>query len=654
MTDQSAAVAPASAAGAVMPTPTPTAPALIGPDGKLSVAALRAAYPMYSNLTDDQLLIGVHRKLYPDIPPAQFYGAINYDTDRAKLNPTNDMGTGERFLAGMGKTASDVIDTGKRLGSAVGVGNYTAQDAAEDQRIAQPLMDTSAGKWGKFAGDVALTAIPAARAGQMLTRGGLAVRAALPATMGVTRAVVGGAAPLVAASATGAGVGALLSPDNPGKGAEYGAALGPLGELGGRLAQGAYQGVKATLDPLTQQGRQRVLSRTMQRFATDPNALRAGANNPETLVPGYTPTLAEATGDPGIAQLQRGAQTAMPPVASAMSDANSQRMQAYRTALDDLAGNDGRRQFFTDARQANAQQNYGQAYASPLQLTPELEQQFAALNGRPSIEAARTQAQNLAREGGQQIGDDTGGSVAGLHHMKLALDDQANAAANAGNNVAARAIGDTRDQFVGALQQASPDYARAMAQYASDSRPINQMALGQVLRDTMVPALGDFNADLARSRAQQYAQALRDSAGTARRATGLDNATIENVFDPTQFQTVQNIARDAARYTHAQEAGRAPGSPTAQYLGAQNIIAQGLGPLGLGNVGLDSALGRAAAGVMSIPFRATQSRTEELLAQALRDPRVAAQILATRDAAPVIARAQPYAANAAVVTNDNK
>lgn len=656
MADPIAAVAPAAAAGSAVATPTPTAPGLIGPDGKLSVAAVRRAYPVYADLSDDQLLMGIHKKLYPDRSARDFYNAVNYDTDRAKYDPTNDMGSTERFVAGMGKTPSDLIDSAKRLGNMAGIGNYDQAAAAEDQRIAQPLMNTTAGKVGKVTGDVLATAIPLAKGGQVLTRtlGNLGRVAGAAGVMGAPTATgiataTGAVAPYVAAAGTGAAAGAALSPDNMSGGAEMGAALGPVGELGGRVAQGVAQGAKAVVEPLWDAGRQRILRRTLDRFANNPNAVRAAAAAPETLVPGYTPTLAEATGDTGIAQLQRGAQT-MTPVASAMSDANSQRLQAYRRALDDLAGNDGRREFFEANRQGNATQNYGRAYGTPLQLTPELEQQFAALNGRPSIDTARANARGLAAESGVQIGDDAGGSVAGMHHMKLSLDDQASAAAGNNQGAAARAIGDTRDQFLAALQQASPSYGTAMAQYAADSRPINQMAIGQRLRDTMIPALGDFNADLGRSRAQQYAQALRDSAGTARRATGMNTATLENTLDPAQLATVHNVARDAARYTQAQEGGRIPGSQTAQYLGAQNILAQTLGPLGGAGL-VDSAAGRAAAGVLSMPFRATASRTEEMLARALRDPAFTAQILAARDAAPVLAQLAPPTARAVVGAN---
>lgn len=661
MSDQTAAVAPTAAAGSAAANPTPTAPGLIGPDGKLSVAALRAAYPMYANLSDDQLLIGVHRKLYPDIPPSRFYAAVNYDTDAAKYDPSKGTGTLaplgidtgielpqglNRFQAGMGKTFSDVGSSVQRVGNMAGIGDYDQAKAAEDQKLAQPLMATGAGKAGKFAGDLALTAIPMAKGGQILTKS----LAALPGAAGVT---LRAAAPYVAAAGTGATTGALLTPDNMSGGAGMGAALGPLGEFGGRAAQALYQGGKATIEPLWDAGRQRILKRTMERFASDPNALRAGANNPQVLVPGYTPTLAEATGDTGVAQLQRGAQSAMPDVASALSDANSQRLQAYRGALDDLAGNDGKIDFFKANRAGNAEQNYGAAFGTPMAMTPELQAQFEALMQRPSIQAAQGPAKNLALEKGMNI-ENPDGSVAGLHYINQALGDQASAAAGAGNTTLAGAIGDTKRDFLAALNEASPAYGKASAQYAADSRPINQMLIGQKLRDTMIPALGDFNDDLLRSRAQQYAQALRDSAGTARRATGQDTATLENTLDAPQFQTVNDIARDAARYTAAQEAGKVPGSPTAQYLGAQNIMRQTLGPLGFPNGLGDTALGRMAAGVMSLPFNATKGKTEELLARALRDPAVAAQILATKDAAPWFAPLTRLAAPVAVDSSTNK
>lgn len=651
MADPTSAAAPAAAAGAPVGVVTPTAPSLLGPDGKLSVAAVRKAYPMYDSLSDDQLLMGLHKTLYPNTTARQFYGAVNYDTDAAKLSPLNDMGPFDKFAAAYGKTTSDVLDTGKRLGNMVGIGDYDQQAAAEDQRIGAPLTKTGPGFAGKLVGDLALTAVPAAKGAQLVGRGVGAAGAALPNAL--ARMAVKGAAPLAGAAVAGAGTGAALSPDDMSGGAEVGAALAPVGELAGRVAQGAYQGGKAVIEPLWQAGRDRILKRTLERFASDPSSLQRAAM-PEVHVPGYTPTLAEATGDTGLAQLQRGASTAMPGVANALADANSQRVGAYKTALDDLAGNDGKRQFFEANRAGNASQNYSAAYGAGMPgMTPELQDTFDALLQRPAIAKAIPTAQEIAANKGVSI-DDPGGSVEGMHYVKKALDNQMSSLATGGHTEMGSSVSDAQKAFIAALREASPGYGKALDQYAADSAPINQMAVGQRLRDTMLPALGDFSPDLTRTRPQQYAQALRDSAQTARSATGLDSATIENVLDPAQLQTVQGVAKDAARYTNAQEAGKAPGSPTAQYLGAQNILQQALGPLGLPAAGLDTALGRAAAGVMSIPFKATSSKVEEQLARVLRDPVFAAQIAATKDAAPLIAKLQPGAANAAVVTGDNK
>jgi hypothetical protein len=51
----------------------------------VKLSEIRAKYPMYSDMSDDQLLISLHRKLYPDLTPQQFYGNVEYDTERASV-----------------------------------------------------------------------------------------------------------------------------------------------------------------------------------------------------------------------------------------------------------------------------------------------------------------------------------------------------------------------------------------------------------------------------------------------------------------------------------------------------------------------------------------------------------------------------------------
>jgi hypothetical protein len=126
------------------------------------------------------------------------------------------------------------------------------------------------------------------------------------------------------------------------------------------------------------------------------------------------------------------------------------------------------------------------------------------------------------------------------------------------------------------------------------------------------------------------------------------SATLENTLDPTQLQTVKNIGQDMARYSASQEIGKVSGSPTAQYLGAQNVLRQFMGPLGIPQSALDSMAGRVASGLMNWPFKMTQSKTEELLGRALTDPKTAAKILAAKDPRTIAELLQPYMAQAAI------
>jgi hypothetical protein len=257
------------------------------------------------------------------------------------------------------------------------------------------------------------------------------------------------------------------------------------------------------------------------------------------------------------------------------------------------------------------------------------------------------QAKVLAKEKGIDI-TDPAGSVAGMHYTKKALDDMISEAKRAGRGSEVEALMDTQRKLLGFMEQASPAYSEAMGTYRAMSRPINQMDIGQALRDKALPALTDFNQDLARVNANTYANALRNADATAARATGMRGAKMADVLEPGQLQAVEGIGKDMGRYAAAQEAGRVPGSPTAQYLGAQNVLRQFMGPLGLPQGAADSMAGRVVSGLLNLPFKMTQSKTEEMLARALTDPAVAAKIMAAKDPKTIAEILRPYAAQAAI------
>jgi hypothetical protein len=614
---------------------------------KIKLSSIRQQFPMYGDMSDEQLLIALRRKYYSDIPPGQFYNRIDYDTQRDKLNKelTDSMSGTDKFLAGMGKSFADIGRSVRRVGNMVGIGNYDQAAAQADVALDKPLMDTGAGQAGKFVGDLAMTAIPAFRAQQAATTALTTGARALPkAAAAATR----GAAPYVGAAGAGAATGAALSPEDMSGGAGMGALAGIGGEVGGRVLSAAYGGGKAVFEPLYERGRERILKRTLDRFATDPTAVRAAAQNPQMLVPGVMPTLAEATMDPGIAQLQRGAAASSSDVASALAESRGRQVAGYRSVLDDLAGDEGKREFFTQMRNDTADSLYSQARAGGLQMTTELEGQVAQLMQKPSIQSAIGQAKLLAKEKGVDI-TDPAGSAAGLMYVDQALGDQIGAAARSGNGQLASALRDTQEQLRAFLDRASPAYGQARREFQAMSRPINQMAIGQELAQKALPPLDALSSGaLSRVNANSYANALRNADATAARATGLRSAKMADVLEPAQMQAVTGVGEDMARYAAAQEVAKVPGSPTAQYLGAQNVLRQFMGPLGLPSSAADSMLGRVTAGMLGLPFKLTQSQTEQLLARALTEPQTAAKIMAAKDPKTIAQILQPYMAQVAI------
>lgn len=609
---------------------------------KIKLSDIRAQFPMYGDLSDEQLLMGLRKKYYSDIPASRFYDRIDFDTQR--MDPTAGMSTFEKVAAGFGKSAVDLGRTVKRIGNMVGIGDYDQAAAARDAELDKPLMATTAGKVGNIAGDVALTAVPGYRAQQLATKGLTAGAKMLP--QAAVRSSTA-AAPYLGAAGAGAAVGAATTPDDLSGGAGMGALAGAGGEVVGRLAAAGYNAGKAALEPLTAAGRERVLKRTLERFESTPGAVTRSVNAPQ-YVPGVTPTLAEATMDPGIAQLQRGAMANSTPIANALSDARGSQIAGYRQVLDDLAGNDGKREFFEQARNTAADQLYARARAEGLSMTPELQARMAELMKRPSIQQAVAEARQRGLEKGMNIADPRG-SVAGLETVVDRLGGMIGKAKTAGDSDLAKALTNTKNELLDVMGQASPAFGEARRTFIEMSRPVNQMAIGQQLRNTALPALDELSQGaLARVNANSYATALRNADKTAAKATGLRSATMADVLEPQQLAAVEGVGKDMARYAAAQELGRVPGSPTAQYLAANNVVRQFMGPLGLPSSMADALVGSISNGLLGLPYKMTQSQTEQLLARVLTDPQTAAKIMQAKDPRTIAEILQPYAAQASV------
>lgn len=607
---------------------------------QVKMSEIRAQFPMYADVPDDQLLIALRKKYYPEIPGGQFYSMVDRDTERERLQKQNldEMGWGGQAVAGFGKTFATLGRTAQRLNP---FSDYSAKDAAEAGQYDQALANTSGGFWGGVAGDVAATALP----GGAIARGLTGVARAAP----VLTRTLSAAAPYLGAAGSGAAVGAALNPEDFGSGAAMGAALGPLGELGGRAAAASYKGAKALIEPLYEAGRERVLKRTLEASARDlPAVQRVLANPPAPLVPGTAPSLAETTMDPGLIQLQRASQSASPEVASALHEANLQRVGAYREALDQMAGTSGARAQAEAARRATGQTMYDEAFSRPVDMAnvaPEVAQRARTLTQRPSVQRAIPRAIDDAAEQGLPFDGTT--SIRGLHQIKMAIDDEIGELATQGKNT--RSLEGTRDELLTLMDDLSGgSYGAARQAYAQASRPVNQMQVAQALREKAFPALSEYTDASVRTKPETYARALEDSMGTVRRSTGLKTMGLEDVMTPQQLGTVQGIGQDMARYQAVQEAARIPGSPTAQLMAGQNVLRGFLGPLGLPQGALDTQVAKLMSGIAGLPYRWTEPQLQQMLARAFTDPREAARLLRAPDPRTVAEILQPYAAQAAI------
>lgn len=368
-------------------------------------------------------------------------------------------------------------------------------------------------------------------------------------------------------AATGAAQGAgfnALTGNSPISGGEVGAVLnGAVGPAIGNSAKYVYNKAGALLQPLTDAGRTSIANKIVQGYGEDPLKI-----NSTELVPGSKPTLAEATGNPGIAQLQ-----------DTLRDNNSKQFfereganaNARNDALTNAAGTPQDIQAAQTQRAAAAEQALGNpAKGIPSQLftnaqsvstdpvKSKIDQILAGESGnRPAV------AQSMDAVKGM-LNDSKGAPItdpATLYHSVRKgigdLLDKKNLSNPAGQQAAAQ-LGEVRDSLDDAIEQGAPGFKNYLSDYTQASSPINAMKWMQGLN------LKDANGNITLSGVQN---ALKN-------ATKLQNTPGVNSaknLSSDQVTTLQNIRDDLLRKQNL-TAGKSYGSPTVQKATAQNKL----------------------------------------------------------------------------------
>lgn len=443
---------------------------------------------------------------------------------------------------------------------------------------------------GELAGDVIATlpvgGVIAKGAGKLLTNSRAAplleairtggFRTGLPAatTLGAKAANLGTRA--VGGAVTGGASAALVSPGDGDSGAAVGASLPLALKLLGKTGDYVGRVGSSLVAPYTQKGQDRIVGNILNRFAEGMPA-RVDARE---LVPGSVPTLAEATGNAGLAGLQRTARAVDPNRFVPREQANA---TARSAALDGIAGDSAAIEAAAAAREATSNPLYTAAFTADnmrRSLTREAQQARAPFAGvglsgaaddlatpglrelaqRPMFKQAVEDARRLAANKGVALGDPLQ-SLEGLHYIKLALDDALNPEAKSKmGKHASSAVMSMRDKLADELAEVSPLYGNARQRYSELSQPINEMEALQALRVT------DAQGNITLSKVQNAIRSLegKRAGPRANDAKSITDENLQKLFAirddllrqarlglgrPAESATFQNIATNNALST---------------------------------------------------------------------------------------------------------
>ena len=401
--------------------------------------------------------------------------------------------------------------------------------------------------------------------------GGIALRGVTPAAgwggkIAQGTAVGAGAGATTPSSTSGLGQTAMQM----GVGAALGGAVPAVAPIIAKTGQAAYRTlIEPMLDPAS------IKSRAYMEAAgvKAPDIISALRTN-KPVVPGSLPTAGEAAisaGRPEFSALQATAGKVLPTNYLARTDA---RNAARLNQLGKVAGTEADMVAAVGTRAATATQNYGAAMAEGIdqQMATALKPQIKLLLERPSMKEARNVATRLAKE--QNIRFSSLGQLEGLDWLKKGLDEQISSATKVGSSVGKAELGSlmqTKEDLLATMKQLSPKYDVARSTFAAQSKPINQMEVGQYLKDKLTPALDET----ASQKAGSFAGAVRDAPGTLKRS--LTNAPryekLSDVLTPDQVAKVESIRQDLANEAKQQMMAQkgAQAGPNAMDVASQSI-----------------------------------------------------------------------------------
>jgi hypothetical protein len=520
----------------------------------------------------------------------------------------------ESFMAGATKSAIDPVMAGAQLvtGGRGGVSEAVQRLAQEAKGYSQA---NPASYMGGRIGGAVLPAAGIASGVGAAARGANMIPSFARANPYVQSAAVTGAAGAIQGGLTPVETGETGMPmyEEMGKDAAIGAAIGaPLGAIApavSALGSRAVQAGRGLVEPLYEQGQNRILGRFLRETAGGESAkamrnLRAA----QPLVAGSMPTAAEVAGVPSLAALQRTAVGISPASTNLVAARQQAQIEARANALRNIAP-ESRVSKYTDLRERVADDLYTDAI-KPIdlgQITPKLTKEISSLTKTPAIKEAMSQAQVNAANKGMDIADPAG-SMRGLHETKMALDGQIKAVKAKLERDAAGAtsaeldgLNAAKTRLLGFIEQISPEYKTARLTYERLSKPVDQLeSIAKLAKKSISPE----NEKIFVSRFSNDLQKVID----------------EGKLSERQLARLNLVKEDLARSKFAETAGKGVGSDTVQKLAYSNMMQTAGIPTALTGSAASGVLGNVASRTGDVLYGRANREMAQKLAEALMSP----------------------------------
>ena len=419
----------------------------------------------------------------------------------------------------------------------------------------------------------------------------------------------------------------------------------PYAQMGGALMAGMVAPGGPTLSttqralsvpgglvkPFTQEGREVIVGNVLNRLATNPQQAMQNMAESAPLVPGVRPTAAGTARDPGLA----GAET---PLRSSTFDPSNlfgqqinQNQEAILNAFRQIGGKPGSIPYAEAKRKA---------ITTPMRVAA-----FEGVTVNPEtfqsgIQLVVTQAINNVMSSPVGVRKDVETAMKfAVDRVKLAKTpeelyevrkDLAKAARGVYNqeNPSLKLAGDQLKQVIAAaddvIEAAAPGYAAYMDKYSKSSKGIDQMRLLQGIEAKVTTGqtnLSTGNPVLAASALRRQLAAAQDELGTQ--------------LSPSAQGKLDNIINEINRGMAATAPGvKPPGSNTFQNMSMGNLI---------GRVFSESLADNTTLRTMTRPldwlYKLPDQQVQQLLVQAMLDPKLAAMMMAKAN----IMRVEPLA-----------